>query len=173
MSCSQLLVIELSKVLRAHHIKDGRTSEAARDMIQFIVEDVMVCHALVLLSVVSVGTSSCQLVLLLVVHHLLPPVVLVALCSASPIAPTPSRWGAVIFAAWPERLVSETRPQKHGRDWDSNADYRMGCFRKGMTREKYVAHIVGPFLAINADDTPPDLPDVPLGIPSVARLPST
>ena len=38
----------------------------------------MDCHPLVLMSVVSVIISSCQLVLLLVVFSLLPPVVLIA-----------------------------------------------------------------------------------------------
>ena len=72
-----------------------------------------------------------------------------------------------------EARKRDKRTQKHVRDWDSNADYRMDCSRRGMIRDKYMAHIVGPWLAIIADDTPPDLPNVPLGIPSVARPPST
>ena len=38
-----------------------------------------------------------------------------------------------------------------------------------MIRERYAVRIVGPWLAVNADDTPPDLPEVPLGIRTQRR----
>ena len=62
------------------------------------------------------------------------------------------------------------RKQMH--KWDNDLDYRMQRSRLGMVRDRYNTHVVPPWMAINADDTPPVLPEppLPLGIPAVATV---
>ena len=60
--------------------------------------------------------------------------------------------------------------QKHTHRWDTDTEYRMQRSRQGMIRTQYNTHVVAPWMALNAKDTPPDLPQLPLGIPAVANF---
>ena len=70
------------------------------------------------------------------------------------------------------KRVRDQRVLKHIHRWDNELDYRVKCSRKGMIRDEYATFVVAPWLAANPDDIPPDPPEVPLGIPRAARLPS-
>ena len=59
---------------------------------------------------------------------------------------------------------------KHTHRWDTDAEYRLQRSRLGVIRAQYNTHVVAPWVAINANDTPPDLPQLPLGIPAAAEI---
>ena len=50
------------------------------------------------------------------------------------------------------------RDVKHAYRWDNESGYRIECYRKGMTRDRYQTFVVGPWQANNPDDIPPDPP---------------
>ena len=60
----------------------------------------------------------------------------------------------------------------HIQKWDNDPEYRVRSSRLGMIRGQYNTRVVGPWLAVNADDTPPPQPDtgLPLGIPAAATV---
>ena len=60
------------------------------------------------------------------------------------------------------------RLQLHIQKWDNDPDYRIRSSRKGMIRGQYNTGVVGPWLAVNANDAPPPQPAIaiPLGIPA-------
>ena len=62
--------------------------------------------------------------------------------------------------------------RKHMHKWDNDSEYRLQRSRLGMVRDRYNTHVVQPWMAINADGTPPVLPEppLPLGIPAVATV---
>ena len=65
---------------------------------------------------------------------------------------------------------SMVKLQKHIRRWDNDTEYRVQRSRQGMIRTQYNTHVVFPWMAMNVDDTPPVLPQPPLGIPAVATV---
>ena len=60
------------------------------------------------------------------------------------------------------------RLQLHIQKWDNDPEYRMRSSRKGMIRGQYNTGVVGPWLAVNANDAPPPqlAIAIPLGIPA-------
>ena len=62
--------------------------------------------------------------------------------------------------------------RKHMHKWGNDFEYRLQRSRLGMVRDRYNTHVVLPWMAINADDTPPVLPEppLPMGIPAVATV---
>ena len=56
---------------------------------------------------------------------------------------------------------------RHMHRWDTDREYRLQRSRLGMVRTQYNTIVVSPWMAINASDTPPVLPDPPMGIPTV------
>ena len=62
--------------------------------------------------------------------------------------------------------------RKHMHKWDNDSEYRLQRSRLGMVRDRYDTNVVRPWMAINADGTPPVLPEppLPLGIPAVATV---
>ena len=73
--------------------------------------------------------------------------------------------GATIYRVNDETFVA----------WDNDSEYRLQRSRLGMVRDRYNTHVVPPWMAINADDTPPVLPEppLPLGIPAQPLPPSS
>ena len=46
----------------------------------------------------------------------------------------------------------------HTRKWDNDPEYRVRSSRLGMIRDQYNTYVVTPWVAVNADDTPPYVP---------------